>query len=79
MATFGYWSLLIGPADNETDDSRRPPCVSDLVSDKITRGSLLCELQREDDGFVCISARLLKKGSLDDFLTLRAERLYNLF
>lgn len=58
---------MIGPADNETDDSKCPPCVSDLVSGRTTRGSLLCELQRDDNGFVCISARLLGKGSLDDF------------
>lgn len=56
MATFGHWGLFIGPADYRTDSCNLPP-----------GGGLLCELQRDEDGYISMSAARVGKCSLHDF------------
>lgn len=56
MATFGHWALFIGPADCSTDNSKLPP-----------RGGLLCELERDEDGYISMSAGPVVEGSLYGF------------
>lgn len=56
MATFGHWGLFIGPADDSTDSFKPPP-----------GGGLLCELERDEDGYISMSAAPVRKGSFDGF------------
>lgn len=53
MATFGHWGLFIGPADYRTDNLKLPPA-----------GGLLCELERDEDGYISMSAAPVGQGSL---------------
>lgn len=66
MATFGHWALFIGPADYSTDHFKLPP------------GGLLCELDRDEDGYISMSAASVVEGSLYGF-TLSVPKGYTTY
>lgn len=56
MATFGHWGLFIGPADYSTEKFELPP-----------EGGLLCQLERDEDGYISVSAAPVLENSLYGF------------